>query len=238
LKNLKKHIVFLFLLLPLLSFSQKVSNIHFGQRKQKIYIYYDLQGGQSQYDIRIYCKYTNEKSWGRPLRMVSGDVGQHRSPGKGKVIIWDVLSERDKLKGDIAFKIEARASYKIYTSTFLPVFLPGARIRHYPGGITVGILKAVAVYGLIGSSILFKQASNRQYDLYHKATTQEDMDKYYNSANTHYQAFQGTLYSGITIWALDLLFKGIKGFKPDNNKISMGFNPEVNSMYLTYIHRF
>lgn len=234
----RKYLFFFMLALPLLSFSQKVDNIHFEQEDQKIYIYYDLQGEQDYYNIEIFCKLSEKKSWGKSLNFVSGDVGQNRTPGSNKKIRWDVLREWDDLKGNIVFKIEATPTFKTYKSSFLPVFIPGARIKHYPGGKTKGIIKAVAFYGLVGSSVLLKLASNKQYDLYHQATTQEDMDKYYNSANTYYQAFQLTLYSGIAIWAIDMILQGTRGFKPVNNRVAMGYDPVINSMYLTYIHKF
>ena len=225
------------LVLPLFSFSQKVDNIHFEQVAQKIHIYYDLQGNHDHYDIEIFCKYTDERSWGRPLKFVTGDVGTKQKPGEN-MIIWDVLKERDELKGNIEFRIEATPTVKTYKSTFLPVFIPGARIKHYPGGKPLGTIKAVAFYGLVGSSVLLKLASNKQYDLYHQATTQDDMDKYYNKANNYYQAFQATLYAGIAIWALDMIIQGSRGFKPANNRVAMGYDPVINSMYLTYIHKF
>ena len=99
----------------------------------------------------------------------------------------------------------------------MPVFIPGIRINHYPGGKNRGAIKAVVFYGMIGSSILFKLGSDKQYKLYHDATSQEDMDKYYDKANTYYQMSQATLIVGITVWALDMLIFGAKGFKPVNN---------------------
>ncbi len=224
-------------LLPLFSFSQQISNIHFEQAKQKILIYYDLLGNNDHYNIEVFCKNTDERSWGRSLKHVTGDVGTKQKPGEN-MIIWDVLKERDELKGNIEFRIEATPSVKTYKSTFLPVFIPGARLNQYPGGKNRGIFKAVAFYGLVGSSVLFKLASNRQYDLYHQATTQEDMDRYYEKANNYYQVFQVTLYSGIAIYAIDFIFQATRGFKPVNNRVAMGYDPVINSMYLTYIHKF
>ena len=165
-------------------------------------------------------------------------MGKNQKPGSNKEIVWDVLSERDHLKGDIIIKIEAAQTTKTYKSSFLPVFVPGARMNYYPGGPTNGAIKAFVFYGLIGSSVYFKLASNKQYDLYHKATTQEEMDAYYKKADANYQMFQGVLYTAACIWALDMLYRGVRGFRPVNNRVALGYDAGNNTVYLTYVHKF
>ncbi len=237
LKTFKNYIVILIMLLPLFTFTQQVSNIRFEQDGKKIRIYYDLQG-KGIYNVKIYCSIDNGKNWGTPLRKVTGAIGKKQKPGSNKEIIWDVLSERDGLVGQVVFKVEARRTEKTYKSSFLPVCVPGTRINYYPGGKNRGALKAVVFYGMAGSSILFKLLSDKQYKLYHEATEQEDMDKYYNQANGYYMTSQASLAIGITVWALDMLIYGAKGFKPVNNKIVMKYDPETKSMNLAYIHKF
>ena len=103
--NMKKFIITLLLTMPLFSFTQTVSNVHFEQEGKQIHIYYDLEGG-GNYFIKVYCNTGNETNWGNPLQFVSGAVGENQKAGKGKKIVWDVLKERDKLTGEIKFKIE------------------------------------------------------------------------------------------------------------------------------------
>ena len=107
-----KYIITLFLLLPLLSFSQKVENIRFEQVGKKIHIYYDLSG-EGIYDVKVFCSTHNGNTWGNPLQKVSGDVGESVNTGRNKTIVWDVLQEQEKLTGDIRFKIEATESFFI-----------------------------------------------------------------------------------------------------------------------------
>lgn len=91
---------------------------------------------------------------------------------------------------------------------------------------------------MIGSAVLFKLVSNHKYKLYHQATTQDDMDKYYNEANSYYITSQATLVIGITVWALVMLIYGARGFKPVNNRVAMSYDPVTNSINLTYAYRF
>jgi TonB family protein len=124
-----KYIITLFLLLPLLSFSQKVDNIHCEQEGKKINIYYDLDG-KGTYNVKVYCSTNNGYTWGKPLQKVSGDVGESINPGKSKTIVWDVLEEQKKLEGNIKFKVDAE---KIKQG---PVLTKVESMPEFPGGLS------------------------------------------------------------------------------------------------------
>lgn len=224
-------------LLPVISMSQKISNLKFEQAGKKIIIYYDLHGNKD-YNVKLYCSTNNGRSWGASLEQVTGDIGAFQKPGKDKMIIWDVLSERDELTGDIAFKIEASLAFKTYKSSFLPVFIPGVRLNHYPGGKNRGIWRTVLFYGLLGGSVGFKLASDHQYDLYHQASTQEDMDKYYNNASSYYGMAQTTFFIGLAVWGFDMLYYGLQGFKPVNSRVSLSYDPVFQTTNLSYVYKF
>ena len=112
-----KYFAIIVLFLPLLSFSQKVENIRFEQVGKKIHIYYDLTGTGS-YNVKVYCSTDNDKSWGKPLQKVEGDVGGGIKAGKHEVI-WNVLSERNELKGKIRFKVVAKPVIKHRSTTHI-----------------------------------------------------------------------------------------------------------------------
>ena len=103
--KLKYTLLIFSLLLSTFAFSQQVSNIHFEQVGKKIHIYYDLEGDQT-YTVQVFYSMDNGKNWGQPLKEVSGAVGASQKHGQGKVIFWDVLAEREKLSGNIRFRIE------------------------------------------------------------------------------------------------------------------------------------
>jgi len=108
----RKYISVFVLLMPLLTFSQEVSNIHFEQVGKQIHIFYDLAGDEN-YTVEVFCSTDNGNKWGEPLKKVSGDVGENQKPGKGKEIVWDVLAEREKLTGEISFKIDVKGGINI-----------------------------------------------------------------------------------------------------------------------------
>jgi uncharacterized protein (TIGR02145 family) len=107
----QKYTALLLFLLPLFSYSQKVENVHFEQVGKQIHIYYDLEG-EDIYNVAVFCSTNNGKTWGEPLQKVSGDAGENIKSGKDKEVVWDVLKERERLSGNISFKIEAKPENK------------------------------------------------------------------------------------------------------------------------------
>lgn len=90
--------------LPL--FGQSISNLCFEAWGKTIQIRYDLSGKTTDlYEVDVYISQDNG-SWEGPLRFVNGDVGENIKAGNEKHIIWDVLREKDKLTGNLKFKIE------------------------------------------------------------------------------------------------------------------------------------
>ncbi len=71
-------------------------------------VYYDLSGKWDEsFRVKLYCSVDEGKTWGSPLNFVTGEVGENIKPGTSKKITWDVLKEKDKLVGEIKFKVEA-----------------------------------------------------------------------------------------------------------------------------------
>ena len=107
-------ILFLLLVTPLLFNAQQVSNIHFEQVGKQIHIYYDLLG-EGTYNVEVFCSTDDSQTWGNPLQKVNGAVGENQKPGNDKEIVWDVLAEREKLTGEINFKIEVASEMGYFT---------------------------------------------------------------------------------------------------------------------------
>lgn len=100
------YIIILFISIPLISYSQQITNVYFEQVGKQIHIYYDLTGDQN-YTVQVFCSADNAKTWGNALQKLTGAAGDDQSPGFNKKISWDVLAERDKLSGEILFKLVA-----------------------------------------------------------------------------------------------------------------------------------
>ena len=96
------------LLSTISSYAQKVSNVHFEQVGKKIHIYYNLEGNDS-YMIKVLYSQDKGNTWDGPLKEINGAIGDMQKAGINKQIIWDVLKEKEKLAGDLSFKVEAES---------------------------------------------------------------------------------------------------------------------------------
>ena len=89
------------------SFGQTVSNVDAYQEGKNIIITYDIDKAGLVSDV--YCSTDGGRTWGVPLKQVTGDVNKQVQAGSHR-IVWDVLSEREKLAGaNISFKVEANS---------------------------------------------------------------------------------------------------------------------------------
>ncbi len=74
---------------------------------KRIDIYYNLSHNRPV-SITLLASYNNGVTWNFPCNLVTGDFGNNISPGNGKHIVWDVLSEHPNIVGNqYRFKIIA-----------------------------------------------------------------------------------------------------------------------------------
>lgn len=110
---MKYFFAILLILSSFYTLSQKVQIKSVEQKGQKIHITYDLQGDPGKYKVKLFVKKSYQQNfnksslWSSPLNAVSGDIGINQSVGSNKLIIWDVLKDRNEFQGDWIFGIEA-----------------------------------------------------------------------------------------------------------------------------------
>ncbi|MDF1573045.1 MAG: hypothetical protein P1P82_15660 [Bacteroidales bacterium] len=113
---MKRHTLFQVLLLFLTLFpvaglfAQKIGNVHPEIRDDQIYIHYDLLGISEDQSVlvTVYMSTDGGKTYGEPLKSVTGDAGLVKGPGREMTISWDVFSDLDELVSmDVKFKVRA-----------------------------------------------------------------------------------------------------------------------------------
>ena len=101
------------------SFGQTVSNVDAYQEGKNIIITYDIDKAGLVSDV--YCSTDGGRTWGEPLKQVTGDVNKQVPAGSHR-IVWDVLSERE----NICFKVlQKPIDSKVYTAVEQMPFFPG-----------------------------------------------------------------------------------------------------------------
>ena len=110
------------------SFGQTVSNVDAYQEGKNIIITYDTDKAGCVGDV--YCSTDGGRTWGEPLLQVTGDVNKQVQAGSHR-IVWDVLSEREKLAGaNICFKVEANSGrFMVNGVSFEMVRVEGGTFR-------------------------------------------------------------------------------------------------------------
>lgn len=110
------------------SLGQTVSNVDAYQEGKNIIITYDTDKAGSVGDV--YCSTDGGRTWGAPLKQVTGDVNKQVQAGSHR-IVWDVLSEREKLAGaNICFKVEVNSGkFTVNGVSFEMVRVEGGTFR-------------------------------------------------------------------------------------------------------------
>ena len=110
------------------SFGQTVSNVDAYQEGKNIIITYNTDKAGSVGDV--YCSTDGGRTWGVPLKQVTGDVNKQVPAGSHR-IVWDVLSEREKLAGaNICFKVEVNSGrFTVNGVSFEMVRVEGGTFR-------------------------------------------------------------------------------------------------------------
>lgn len=110
------------------SLGQTVSNVDAYQEGKNIIITYDTDKDGSVGDV--YCSTDGGRTWSNPLRRVTGDVNKLVPAGSHR-IVWDVLSEREKLAGaNICFKVEVNSGkFTVNGVSFEMVRVEGGTFR-------------------------------------------------------------------------------------------------------------
>lgn len=115
-----------------LVFSQSIQNVTFRQTDDdKIVITYDILGGEGQtFEVTLLVSPDGGQNYTIVPRTLSGDVGEKVSGGRGKMIIWDVLSDIRRLEGQTyVFKVQAKTKSGATIAGIEMVFIPGGTFQ-------------------------------------------------------------------------------------------------------------
>ncbi len=110
------------------SFGQTVSNVDAYQEGKNIIITYATDKDENVGDV--YCSTDGGRTWGAPLKQVTGDVNKQVQAGSHR-IVWNVLAEREKLSGaNICFKVVANSGkFTVNGVSFEMVRVEGGTFR-------------------------------------------------------------------------------------------------------------
>jgi hypothetical protein len=94
-----------------LSYSQKITDVDFEVAGNTVKIYYDINGCAEDESYDLTLSLGNNGELTEISHGLSGDV-RDVPCGSSKVILWDVLADRDELKGQVFFAVEIQRVHR------------------------------------------------------------------------------------------------------------------------------
>lgn len=104
-------------LFPSISLAQEITNVDFTVNESKVEITYDITAcsGNEDYDVRLFLG--QDGALLEIKQGLSGDL-EHVTCGSSNMIVWDVLSDREELKGPIFFAVEILRVHPVVTDEY------------------------------------------------------------------------------------------------------------------------
>ena len=97
------------------------------------------------------------------------------------------------------------------------------------------LITTVGVAGLIGGGVLMNNLSNSNYQKYQNAKNQNDIDNFYDKANSQHHLMYAFIGAGAAWWAIDIIHVCSKGAKnkrkinEDRSKMNLALYPSIQN---------
>jgi hypothetical protein len=154
--------------------------------QDKVTITYDLGHGAPVYDIKVRITMNGENV---TLKGLTGETGPQISPGLGKKITWDVLS-------DVTELMPGELKVDVYTSTITTRVSSPCPMKVIPAYAGLGGVGLSGI-GLVASGLTLESNSKTLYDVYRTTTDPNDPVYQDLSRQEHYDEANKKLNQGI-----------------------------------------
>lgn len=103
---MKKNLLSLLLLTPIISFCQKMAIEKIELAREKLIVYYTLDDNNPNHNYQV-SLYSSKDNFAAPVTRVAGDVGNEVKPGAQKKIEWNMAQELGAYKGTLSVEVRA-----------------------------------------------------------------------------------------------------------------------------------
>lgn len=219
----------------------KIENVDFYMEDNQLIVTYDISNAAPEERFQIGIKFITDKNNIIIPETVNGDIGYNIQGGKYKRVAWDVLKDRDNLNENLKaiVSINSISNTKFQNlgggpgNMFFSVLIPGwgdYLVRKDQNKRKPFVLIPMFTYTALAWGGIAAGLSSVNYDNYHNATTQEDMDNYYELANDYHRRAGKAFQTAFFVWGADVVWVFIKGVR--NNSIRRKYNlAEVPKKY-------
>ena len=164
-----------------------IQNISVSLKNEVLEINYDITGSQKKY-FNISLNVLDGKdliiSKSKKSQNIYGDIGRGILSGYGKAISWKVLEDDIELVGDnLIFSVEANLIKQKSVANFL---LPG-KYNYSVSQKKRYLSKSILFYSVLAAGVYYSNISSINKQNYNDATKFNDLNDYYNKANSSLQ---------------------------------------------------
>jgi len=208
-----------------------IQNVNFTIKDKKIIVTYDIVNYSPIEKFITKLRFYNDLGTEFIPVSIAGDASKEIAGGAQKQIVWDVMKDSVNLVGRIKATVEIeqiKLEPKGATSALYSLLVPGLGDRYVVNTKLMTIkpvYKAVAAYGCLAVGIYQKSKSDKEYNNYEEAISQDEIDQFYdnsNKANKQYLIF--TAAAGLR-WGFDVGWVLAKGLNKEKNTRTIGIQP-------------
>jgi len=218
----------------------KVENINFGYVMESVIITYHLANVRRSEKFKVNLSIYNTKGEKISAKSLSGDIGENISGEGSKKITWNIHRDMEELDDNIYVVVEAELmNPKVINPIGRTTGLAYSTIYPGYGGyrITMNkihLVKGIAGYGLIGTSLLMRGQASNTYDSYKGETDLDKRDEYYREVESQLKTSNILLIGAGLVWISDYLTVLIaknKVPKRDISEPNISFCPSFSPLY-------
>jgi len=204
----------------------QITDVDFHLEDRYIVVNYTLTGTIPKEQLTIDLKFINESNETILPETVTGDAGAKEYGNGAKTILWDVVADKVALTGSLKAIVTVTSFSILYrgpSNAFLSVIVPGLGGYFVDKNKTRAIISTVSAAGLMGYGIYEKLQANECFKDYEACTDRSQLDDLYSTANEHQHKYFITTRIAAGIWAADVIWVTIKGYR--NKKLAQsGYN--------------
>ena len=186
-----RKLLLILLFLPVIGFGQngnyKIENIKVDFNNELLEIKYDILSFSSSYfniSLNVYEGKDLIVRKKKKTQNIYGDIVKGIMAGKYKKISWKVLDDNIELVGDnLIFEVSADIIKQRSATNFL---LPG-RYNYIVSQKKKHLSKSLLFYSALAAGIYYGSVSSTNQQKYNDATKLNEINDYYNKANTSLQ---------------------------------------------------
>lgn len=234
-------------------FCQTISAVNFWLDENGMVVRYDMSGESSGKQYFVELKFVSDNGDVFIPESTSGEIGKNIKPGKGKVIMWDVVKDKFEFTGNLKAVVNATPLFMHLggpSNALLSIPVPGLGGFFVEENIWRPLATTVVTVGLISYGIYQKTEENKYYSEYNSITDPAEVEQIlalYDKANSAHHKFYIATMAGSVIWIADIIWVYYKGkgnlekqkaYKQSLSGSGLKFNYNKNELQIGYVLNF